>query len=104
MLGRYFLTDNLLYYCLVYNLTHLFQEYVDTPKEIVLKLDKPTKRLTRSSSLEVSPDSTDGMKLLLTDGQYYSVKADLRDFKEGYCVAKAVESSADYFVGIYLHD
>ena len=74
------------------------------PKEILLKLEKPSKRLTRAASPEVTNDSTDSARLLFTAGQYYSIKADVRDFDDGYCVAKALECSADYFVGSYLEE
>ena len=40
--------------------------------------------------------------LLVTPGEYYAIRADVRDFEDGFCIVKALQANSAEFDGIYF--
>ena len=40
--------------------------------------------------------------LLVTPGEYYAIRADVRDFEDGFCIVKALQANSVEFDGIYF--
>ena len=54
--------------------------------------------MTRS----VTPPDNLTVTTLISQGKLYSIRADARDFSDGFCIAKAVEVRPNSFTGNYL--
>ena len=44
----------------------------------------------------------DELVAVITPGSYYAVRADPRDYEDGFCISKATECQSSHFRGIYL--
>ena len=63
-----------------------------------MKLERRNKPVTRS----VTPPDNLTVTTLISQGKLYSIRADARDFSDGFCIAKAVEVRPNSFTGNYL--
>ena len=76
----------------------LLQEYVDFPKEVEFKAAATFSRTRTRQSVDMEPDEI----VCYDPARVYVIIADIRDYSDGFCLAKCIKSGEDSFVGMYL--
>ena len=73
-----------------------FQEYVDSPVQVIFTLEKSIKPpVTRSTNTQV--ETTDFLS-----GKLYSIRTSSLDFLEGFCLVKALTTKDNSLIGIVM--
>ena len=69
---------------------------MDLPVAIQFRVSNTRKVRTRLSVDTVAEEDT------FEREKFYVIRADILDFRDGYCVAKCVKPGDDFFIGSYL--
>ena len=64
-----------------------------------MTLEKQTRPIMLTRSTEVPPGE---LAVVVTLGHYYAIRADSRDYEEGFCIAKVIKCHNNHFQGVYL--
>ena len=63
-----------------------------------MTLERSNQPVTRSAA------PSENLGTVFSDGKYYSIRADTRDFQDGFCIAKTTQCHSNSFVGVYLEE
>ena len=58
------------------------------------KKSRPVTRSTEEPPAEITP--------VVDPGRYYAIRADSRDYEDGFCISKVITCYSNHFRGVYL--